>query len=155
MRQSGALRRARSSRRVLDLRGVLRENLRQRPFARAARREFGPGREGNDFAHRWQRLSRRGDGSQKVASAVMVLHDNAACARLLEDIGEFGGEVGGIDGDEREARERGAELGEKPLRRVRGPDRHMLTGPETQRQRSADILSFVKGLREGPATPYG
>ena len=46
----------------------------------------------------------------------MVLHEDAAGARLLEDIGEFGGKVGGIDCDEGEARECGAELGEEPLR---------------------------------------
>ena len=81
-----------------------------------------------------------------------VLHDQPDRLGLRQDIGEFLRQIGRIDRDQREARQRRAELDQHPFRAIRGPDRHMLTGGKAlPAGRAPPARPLPEGLRSSTA----
>src|SRR6516225_9285340 len=89
----------------------------------------------------------------EVAAAIDGLHKEAAGLRLAQHVSGFVAEIGGIDRDERDAGQRGAEFQENPFGRVGGPDRHLLTGSEAGQKRARYPFGGFENIAEAPLAP--
>ena len=84
-------------------------------------------------------------------AAVLAREEESLGARLTEHVGELLGAVRRVDRHQHEARERGAELEEDPLRTVRRPHRDVIAGREAQEERARRGLGLGQELGVGPA----
>jgi hypothetical protein len=89
----------------------------------------------------------------EVAAAIGGLRKDAAGLRLAQYVSGFVAKIGGIDRDERDAGQRGAELKENPFGRVGGLDRHVLTGREAGQKRARNPLGGFENIAKAPLAP--
>ena len=86
----------------------------------------------------------------EVAAAIDRLHKDAAGSRVAQHVRRFVAEIRGIDRNERDAGQRGAQLQENPFRRVGGPYSHLLSGSEAGQKRARRPLGGFEKIVEAP-----
>ena len=149
--QQRALRKARGAGRVLDLDRIVGLDVGQLLGRRTRVQEGIELRKRDRLAQAGQLAAHTRERLRHRVAPELGQQDDPRRARLLEDIGQLAGPVGGVDRHEGHAGQRGAELDDHPLRDVRRPHGHPFTGLEAPEERAGAALGVVEQLAVRPA----